>query len=149
MSEGGEMGGWCGVGIGPWVGVTHYGDRRSRYRAGRLREWALARGLRPVAVSPVYFLEREHYEVHRVLTAIRLNTTVGTLEEGDTADAQDWFRSPKEMERLYGDWPETLSNIDWVVERCNVELELGRPVFPDFPVPEGETAFSYVWKEAV
>ncbi len=136
----------CAAGVEPLVGVTHWGDRRSRYRAGRLRDWALARGLRPVAVSPVYFLEREHYEVHRVLTAIRLNTTVGALEEGDTADARDYFRSPREMERLYGDWPEMLSNIDWVVERCNVELELGRPVFPEFPVPGGETAFSYLWK---
>ena len=99
------------------VGVTHYGDRRSRYQAERLRDWALARGLRPVAVSPVYFLEPEHFEVHRVLTAIRLNTTVGVLEEGDTADGRAWFRSPKQMERRDGDWPDTWANIGWVLGR--------------------------------
>ena len=34
-----------------------------------------------------------------------------------------------------------------VAEECHLELELGRPLFPDFPLPEKESAFSWLWKE--
>jgi len=135
-------------GIEPLVAITHYGDRASRYRAERLRDFALSRGLRPVAVNPVYFLDPEHIAIHRVLTAIRLNTTIDNLSPNDVAPPGAWFRSPKEMADLYGDWPETLSNIEWVIERCNLEFSLGKPLFPESDLPEGETPFSHLWKLA-
>ena len=134
--------------IEPLIAITHYGDRRSRYRADQLRQFALDRGLRPVAVNPIYFLDPPHARIHRVLSTIRLNTTLGNLKQKDVAHPDAWFRSPHEMERLYGDWPETLENAEWVVERCNVELPLGKPLFPEFPVPQNETPFSYLWKIA-
>ncbi|MCC6699002.1 MAG: PHP domain-containing protein, partial [Candidatus Hydrogenedentes bacterium] len=135
-------------GVRPLVAVTHYGGARSRYSAARAREFALAHGLRPVAVTPVYFIERDHHRIHRVLAAIRHNATIDTLPSGGIAPPEAWFRSPRELERLYEDWPETIENIAWVVERCNLELEFGRPLFPETELPCGETPFSYLWKLA-
>jgi DNA polymerase III subunit alpha len=135
-------------GIAPLVAITHYGDRRSRYRADRLRAYALRHDLRPVAVNPVYFLDPDHYRVHRVLAAIRLNTTVDNLKAGDVAPAESWFRSPKTMRGLYGDWPETLTNLEWVAEHCDLKLNLGKPLFPGISLPGGETPFSTLWKRA-
>ncbi|MCC6698261.1 MAG: DNA polymerase III subunit alpha [Candidatus Hydrogenedentes bacterium] len=135
-------------GVHPLVAVTHYGGARSRYSAARAREFALAHGLRPVAVTPVYFIERDHHRIHRVLAAIRHNATIDTLPPNGIAPAEAWFRSPHDLERLYEDWPETLENIAWVVEHCNLELEFGRPLFPETELPYGETPFSYLWKLA-
>jgi DNA-directed DNA polymerase III PolC len=135
-------------GVQPLVAVTHYGDTRSRYDAGRLRQFALRQGLKPVAVSPVAFLDPGDVPIHRVLTAIRLNTTVDLLEPKDLAHPAAWFRSPGEMKALYDEWPETLANAEWVADLCNVELGLGKPLFPHCPVPGGEDAFSYLWKRS-
>lgn len=135
-------------GVRPLIAVTHYGDARSRYRAERVRAFAHENALRPVAVNPVYFLDRGHFAIHRVLAAIRLNATVDTLRPGDTAPEGAWFRPPAEMERLYGEWPETLDNIEWAVEQCNLELEFGTPRFPEMELPDNETPFSYLWKLA-
>src|SRR5260370_6082369 len=33
-----------------------------------------------------------------------------------------------------------------MADRCNLPLELGKLIFPEFPVPGGESAFSYLWK---
>ena len=140
----------------PLVAVTHYGcgrgplahPTRSRYDAGRLVAFAHRLGLRPVAVNPVYFLELDHARIHRVVSAIRLNTTIDRLDPNRIAHPQAWFRSPNAMARLYADWPETLRNTEWVAERCNLELRLGEPLFPEFDLPEGETAFSCLWKRA-
>ncbi|MCX5757276.1 MAG: DNA polymerase III subunit alpha, partial [Candidatus Hydrogenedentes bacterium] len=104
--------------------------------------------LMPVAVVPVHLLEPEQMLLHRVLTAIRLNTTTGALAEDDVAHSGAWFRSPDDMARLYVQWPDALANTDWVAERCNVELPLGTPLFPQSELPLGETAFSYLWQQA-
>jgi DNA-directed DNA polymerase III PolC len=135
-------------GIRPLVAVTHYGDARSRYRASQSLALARRWGLRPVAVNPVYFLEPGHARIHRVLSAIRRNTTIACLGPADVAHPRAWFRTPDEMARLYAEWPETLANAEWVAEQCNLELPLGKPLFPEFSLPRGETPFSFLWKQA-
>jgi len=135
-------------GLKPLVAVTHYGDSQSRYHAARMRDYAHSLGLRPVAVSPVYFLDAAHWKIHRVLAAIRHNATIDTLQPGDTARHQDRFRSPEEMKRLYGDWPEILQNAEWVASQCDLQLDLGKPLFPECDLPNDETPFSFLWKLA-
>jgi DNA-directed DNA polymerase III PolC len=133
-------------GVEPLAAITHRDDRTSRYRAGELYDFAHREGLRPVAVSPVYFLEPEHYRIHRVLAAIRHNTTVGQLTSDEVARPEDWFRPPRDLERQYADWPDALENAEWVAEECALELPLGKPVFPPFALSAGETSFSWLWK---
>ncbi|HPJ98085.1 MAG TPA: DNA polymerase III subunit alpha [Candidatus Hydrogenedentes bacterium] len=135
-------------GLDPLVALTHHGDAVSRYRATRLRDLAAELGLRCVAANPVYFLQPEEYRLHRVLSAIRCNATVDTLEAGSAAGAACWFRPPEEVRRLYADWPDALRNAEWVAEECCLELPLGTPLFPEFKLPGGETPFSYLWKLA-
>ena len=50
------------------------------------------------------------------------------------------------MQRLFPDHPELLRATLEIAERCNLELELGKLIFPEFPVPQGESPFSYLWK---
>ena len=135
-------------GIDPLVAITHYGGSRSRYLAGQLCQFARDKKLRPVAVSPIYFLDAPDIKIHHVLSAIRLNTTVDNLPHDEIAPPEAWFRSKQEMDRLYGDWPDALQNTDWVAANCNVEFELGRPMFPEIDLPEGDTPFSRLWQYA-
>jgi DNA polymerase III subunit alpha len=48
------------------------------------------------------------------------------------------------MAALFRDVPEALRNTVEIARRCAVYLELDRPKLPDFPVPEGFTAQSYL-----
>ncbi len=47
------------------------------------------------------------------------------------------------MVELFADLPEALANSVEIARRCNLQLELGKNVLPDFPVPEGMTAAGY------
>ena len=134
-------------GLEPIVMLTHYGDGASRYRAAQLHGFAQRLGLRAAAVNPIYFLEPAQYAVHRVLAAIRLNTVIENIPPEHMAHPGDWFRPPALIERLYAEWPESLDASDWIAEECNLELALGTPLFPEFPLPAGETAFSWLWKK--
>ena len=131
-------------GLNPLVALTHHGDAVSRYRATRLHDLAAELGLRCVAVNPVYFLQPEEYRVHRVLSAIRCNATVDTLETGDAADAACWFRPPEEMRRLYVVGPTRCAMRNgW---RRNRPTALGRPLFPGWNARR--RAVLHLWKLA-
>ena len=135
------------TGLSVLAAVEHYGGAASHRRAEAMVTRVRRMGIPPVAAAPVHFLDPAHCAAHRVLSAIRCNTTVDALEPADTAPPEAWFRSPRDMERLFAAWPETLDNALWVAEECDVELPLGRPLFPDMPLPEGESAFSWLWKQ--
>ncbi|HAI63388.1 MAG TPA: hypothetical protein DCM13_00735, partial [Acidimicrobiaceae bacterium] len=38
---------------------------------------------------------------------------------------------------LFGEVPEACDNTLWIAERCDVEIEFGKPQLPEFPLPEG------------
>lgn len=135
-------------GLRPLVMLTQGGTPAGRHRAAQQYALAESLGLRPVAVEPVYFLEPHDYRRHQILAAIRHRATLATLRADQTAPPTAWFRSPREMERMYAAFPQALHNAEWVADACAVEVEWGKPLFPEFPVPEGETPFSWLWKKA-
>src|SRR5690606_30521021 len=56
---------------------------------------------------------------------------------------------PSEIIARWGaDHPEVITNSRAIADRCNVELELGKILIPQFPVPKGETEKSYLQKLA-
>src|SRR2546426_205982 len=99
-----------------------------------------------VATNNVHFLRPEEHLHHRVLNAIRTGSLLTTVAPPDIASTQAYFKSVEEMRRAFADHPEALRATLEIAERCNLKLELGKLIFPAFPVPEDETPFSYLWK---
>ena len=60
-------------------------------------------GLPVVATNNVHFLRPEEHRIHRILSAIRTNRTVGTLPPGEVEHEGCWLRSPGEMAALFDD----------------------------------------------
>src|SRR5258706_13834396 len=50
------------------------------------------------------------------------------------------------MQKLFPDHPEWLQATLEIADRCNLQLELGKRIFPECAVPEGETPDSYLEK---
>ena len=48
-----------------------------------------------------------------------------------------YIKTAGEMRRLFGEVPEACDNTLWIAERCDVEIEFGKPQLPEFPLPEG------------
>ena len=60
------------------------------------------------------------------------------------SDDSYYLRSPQEMSTLFAEVPEALSNTLLIAERCKVDLGFKGYHLPQFPVPEGYTAESYL-----
>src|SRR5258705_2815946 len=59
------------------------------------------------------------------------------------------FRSLAEMEEVFKDFPGVLANTVGVAERCNLQMNFGKPLLPAFPLPAGEdSAEDYLRKLA-
>src|SRR6267378_72609 len=125
------------------VQILSPGDRRTLREAEHL-----GRELRVplVATNNVHFLRPEEHLHHRAVNAIRTGGLLTTVAPPEITTGEAWFKSFAEMQRLFPDHPELLHATTEIVDRCNLQLELGKTIFPEFNVPEGESAFSYLWK---
>ena len=50
------------------------------------------------------------------------------------------------MQKCFPDHPEWLAATQEIADRCNLQLALGKLILPECSVPDGESAFSYLWK---
>jgi DNA polymerase III subunit alpha len=101
-----------------------------------------------VATNNVHFLRPEEHLHHRAVNAIRTGGLLTTVAPPDITTPEAWFKPAAEMQRIFPDHPELLRATVEIAERCNLELELGKLIFPEFPVPPDESPFSYLWKLA-
>ncbi len=136
-----------------WIEVQHLspGDGRVLREAERIgREL----GVPLVATNNVHFLRPKEHLHHRAMNAIRTGGLLTTVAapfahaqgKPEITSGEAWFKPAAEMQRVFPDHPEVLRATLEIAERCNLQLELGKLIFPEFPVPEGESPFSYLWK---
>jgi DNA polymerase-3 subunit alpha len=119
------------------------GDGRVLREAERLSREL---GVPLVATNNVYFLRPEEHLHHRAVNAIRTGDLLTTVTPPEITTGEAWFKPAAEMQKLFPDHPELLQATLEIAERCNLQLELGKLIFPEFSVPDGESAFSYLWK---
>src|SRR5882724_5589046 len=119
------------------------GDGRVLREAERLgREL----GVPLVATNNVYFLRPEEHLHHRAVNAIRTGGLLTTVTPPEITTGEAWFKPAAEMQKLFPDHPECLQATLEIAGRCNLQLELGKLIFPECAVPEGETPDSYLEK---
>jgi DNA-directed DNA polymerase III PolC len=128
-----------------YIEVQHLspGDGRALREAERIGQEL---GVPLAATNNVHFLRPEEHLHHRTMNAIRTGRLLTTVQAPEITSGEAWFKPAAEMQRLFPDHPEVLRATLEIAERCNLQLELGKLIFPEFPVPEGESPFSHLWK---
>src|SRR6267378_2360340 len=119
------------------------GDGRALREAERLGRKL---GVPLVATNNVHFLRPEEHLHHRVVNAIRTGGLLTTVAPPEITTGEAWFKPAAEMQKCFPDHPEWRQATLEIAERCNLQLELGKLIFPEFTVPEGETPDSYLQK---
>jgi error-prone DNA polymerase len=127
-----------------FVEVGRHLSRDEEIANERLLALARAARLPVVATNDVRYATRARAPLYDVLTCIREKTTLDAAGTRLSANAERHLKSAAEMAMLFSDLPEAVENTLRVAERCAFTLEDLGYRFPDFPVPEGETAFSYL-----
>lgn len=102
-------------------------------------------GIGLVAANDVHFLERSHHEAHDVMICIGTGANVAD-EKRMHYVPELYFKSPAEMQALFREHPESITNTLAIAERCNLEIEFGKPKYPNYTPPDGLTQNDYLRK---
>jgi len=92
-----------------------------------------------VATNDVRFIKRADFDAHEIRVCIHQSHEVTSSRRPRDYSDQQYLRSAEEMSELFADIPEALENSVQIAIRCNLQIKLGAPMLPDFPVPEGMT----------
>lgn len=97
-----------------------------------------------VATNDVRFLTSAEFEAHEARVCINDRRTLDDPRRPRTYSDTQYLRSTEEMLELFNDIPEALQNTVEIAKRCNLELSLGTPCLPDYPVPENLSVDDYL-----
>ncbi len=105
-------------------------------------------GVKLVATNDCHYIEQRHAVAHNVLLHIR---DAGGKETPDVnklkyGTDQNYFRSAKEMHKLFAKWPEAIETTLEIEEKCNVSFskDLKMPAFPIPPDSGAATLEEYL-----
>ena len=112
-----------------------------------MKKLAKKTGLPLVATQDIHYAKPEDADYHDILLAVQ---TGNKLSDDDrlTLKIDDFsMRSPEDMTEFFKDVPEAIENSVKIAERCNVTLNLGQTMLPNFSLPENEpSAIKYLRK---
>lgn len=101
-----------------------------------------------VATNDVHYLKYEDAEAQDALLCIQTGRFMSekdrmTMKEnGHFIDIS--MLSATEMKERFAETPDAIDNTKVITDRCQFEMELGRYIFPAFPVPKDKTPHQYL-----
>jgi len=90
-----------------------------------------------VALAEIYYIKPEDRRAWETLCAIGNHAPEESGDINDDTEDSFHFPAAAEMEARFS--PEQLAATLKIAEQCNLELQLGSWVFPDFPIPKNSS----------
>lgn len=129
-----------------FIELQDHGMEEEKRVNSQLIALAAELGIGLVATNDLHYVRQEDAESHDVLLCIQMGKTVDEENRMRFPSNEFYLKSAAEMAALFPANPEALSNTLRIAERCNVSFEFGVLHLPQFPVPEGQNAESYLRK---
>jgi len=119
-----------------YLEITHHPEVQGHEEnMKKLVAFARTENIPLVAAHDVYYLEKEDKLARNTVVAIQNEFSERSLE--DEADFS--MISPETAEEFFADIPDALDNCKKIVDECNLEITLGKWLFPEFKVESGLT----------
>lgn len=127
-----------------WLELQHNFLPEDRDLIADQVELARHLGLRYVATGNTHYHVRERHRLQDVLVTVRHRATLDTSHHLRRPNSEFYLKSPAEMAERFALLPEALTASLRLAEECSVTLDFTDYRFPDFELPPGETAESYL-----
>lgn len=101
-----------------------------------------------VVTCDAHYLKKADQEAHEVLLCVQTGTFLDDPSRMSLKDFELYIADPVEIIRRWGkSHPELILNTRKIADRCDVKIELGNILIPNFPVPKAETEKSLLQKQ--
>jgi len=115
-----------------------------KYKTRQLYEFSKANGIKYIASHPTYFEKKDDYVLHKLVRTIKENTTIENIKKSDLVDEDFYFKTTDELMDIWRNVPEAISNVEYIVKECNVNLELGEHKFPNYIKKNNQDAKTFL-----
>ena len=88
-----------------------------------------------IATNDVHYIRQEDAELQDILLAVQTGKLLSDKNRLTMADDSYYLRSPEEMQELFSEVPEAITNTLAIAERCEVDLRRKEYHLPKFDLP--------------
>lgn len=100
-----------------------------------------------VATNDVHYVEPNEAQAQDALLCVQTRKLISDKKRMTMLDSPDFYlRSTEEMVELFKDYPDAIKNTAKVADMCDLEIPTGQLIFPNYPIPKGETLESFLKK---
>ncbi|MFI5304087.1 MAG: error-prone DNA polymerase [Nitrospiria bacterium] len=136
-----------------FIPLSRFKDGFDKERSERAKSISKAYDCKIVATNDVHYHIQNRRPLQDVFTSIREGQSLTRTGFKLFSNAERYLKSPKEMQTLFSDLPEAVSNTLLVSELCSFSPAELRYRYPSEWIPAGHTGQSYleelVWKGAL
>lgn len=125
---------------GVWLAASLVYRGDDRRRLARLDDLAAKAKVPLLATNEVLYHHPDRRPLQDVLTCIREKTTIEAIGRKLEANAERFLKTPREMARLFRDFPDAIAETMRFADRIDFSLDQLKYQYPDEPVPPGKTA---------
>jgi error-prone DNA polymerase len=129
-----------------YVEIQRHFDREEEHRNRAAIRIARTLNLPLLATGGVNYSTQHEREVLDIFSCIRHRKILDTAGRLLEKNAERHLRLPRDMQRLFYDYPDAISNTRELSTRLTFELTRLGYEFPAYPVPDGETMDSFLRK---
>lgn len=113
------------------------------------KQVALARELNIplIATNDVHYIEKSEASAQDALLCVQTRKLIADEKRMTMMDSPDFYlRSTEEMIELFHEYPDAIENTVKLADSVDIKIETGQLIFPDYPIPQGETVASFFQK---
>lgn len=121
--------------------------KRRKSLTRKLYEFAKHNKFGVVASRPAYFLTKDDFMLHKIVSAIRKRKTLAALMDDEVVDEEYYLQSPKEFDDNWLKLPEALQSIDFIVQNSNVDFNFSTLKFPVYQGLSKNEAQTLLWEK--
>ena len=105
--------------------------------------------LRYFASNGAYYADQHDRELYDVFTCIKNHTTVYDAGKLLSENSERYLKNEQQMRRLFEDMPEAVDVTNDIAARINFSMDELSYIFPDYPVPPGESMDKILRQKAI
>jgi len=96
-----------------------------------------------LATNDSHYTHRDDAVAHDALLCVQTGALLSDTNRFKFEGTEHYLKSAAEMRHLFHDVPEACDNTLLIAERADVQIELGKPSLPEFPVPSQFSGATY------
>ncbi len=102
----------------------------------QLIQYAQKFGIKLICTNDVHFVNEEHADAHERLICVNTGRTLRESNPAMGYSKQEWMKTTAEMNEVFGDMPESISNTLEILDKVETYSIDHAPIMPTFAIPE-------------